>query len=344
MSKNINELIINWYDKNKRDLPWRKTSDPYKIWLSEIILQQTRVQQGTSYYNKFVYNFPNIMSLAKADEQTVLQLWQGLGYYSRARNLHKAAKIIAFEMNANFPTSYKEIIKLPGVGDYTASAISSFAFNEAQAVLDGNVFRVLSRIFNWPSPIDSAKGKKEFREMAQDFLIKNNPAKHNQAIMEFGAMICTPKNPSCDICPILQFCEAFNSQTIAERPVKSKKTSVRTRNFHFLHIESKNEILIQKREEKDIWQHLYQLPLIETIEGQTIFSDELKLKYKIKSNPILIQEPIQHLLSHQKLNIHYYTIKLDSKVDIQDLVWVENKSLKDYPFPKPLVDFLNLKD
>jgi|TARA_R110000737_G_scaffold352130_1_gene396860 A/G-specific adenine glycosylase len=344
MSKNINELIINWYDKNKRDLPWRRTTDPYKIWLSEIILQQTRVQQGMAYYTKFIDNFPYIEDLANADEQLVLQLWQGLGYYSRARNLHKTAKIITNEQDAIFPKTHNEIIKLPGVGDYTASAISSFAFNEPQAVLDGNVFRVLSRIFNWSTPIDSTIGKKEFRELAQEFLVKEDPAKHNQAIMEFGALLCTPQNPACDICPIMSFCESYKMKNIADRPVKSKKTSVRTRNFHFLHIEDNDEILIEKRKGKDIWQHLYQLPLIEITDDKAELSEEIKLKYKIDSAPILVQEPSKHLLSHQKLNIHFYSVKLEAKVEFQDLDWVKNQNLKDYPFPKPLVDYLNLKD
>jgi A/G-specific adenine glycosylase len=344
MSKNINELIINWYDSNKRDLPWRNTMDPYKIWLSEIILQQTKVQQGTSYFIRFIENFPKIEDLAKASEQEVLQLWQGLGYYSRARNLHKTAKIISSEHSNNFPTSYKEIIKLPGIGDYTASAISSFAFQEAQAVLDGNVFRVLSRIFNWSTPIDSTKGKKEFRELAQDFLFKNDPATHNQAIMEFGAMLCTPKSPTCDLCPIIQFCEANKQGTISELPVKSKKTKVRNRHFHFLHMEYENEILVEKRTKKDIWQHLYQLPLIETRENSFIDSDSLLKQYNIKGTPNLVKEPVHHILSHQKLNIQFYRVQLDSKLKLPDLEWIQLSDMKDYPFPKPLVDYLDIKE
>jgi A/G-specific adenine glycosylase len=208
--------------------------------------------------------------------------------------------------------------------------------------LDGNVFRVLSRIFNWATPIDSSKGKKEFREMAQTFLYETDPAKHNQAIMEFGALLCTPKKPQCEICPIQAFCEAFKMKTINVLPVKSKKNSVRTRHFHFLHIESNNEILIEKRRDKDIWQHLYQLPLIEIDTNEKSLSKEILLKYKISSQPILVKEPIQHLLSHQKLTIHFYTIKLKKKIDFQDLDWVNVQNLKDYPFPKPLVDYLDL--
>jgi len=346
MAKNINELIINWYDKNKRDLPWRNTVDPYKIWLSEIILQQTRVEQGRSYYERFVLNFPTIEKLALAEEQQVLQLWQGLGYYSRARNLHKTAQIIQNECNSQFPTTYAEIIKLPGIGDYTASAISSFAFNEAQAVLDGNVFRVLSRIFNWSTPIDSTQGKKEFRQMAQEFLYKSDPAEHNQAIMELGALICTPKSPSCEICPVAQFCAGLKEKNIDILPVKSKKIKVRIRNLHFLHLNHGEDILIQKRIDKDIWQHLYQLPLIE-IESQQGYDEivhQVNEKYNILIENSIVSEPIQHLLSHQKLTIQFHRIDLQNKIKIDELEWVNQKDLKNYPFPKPLVDYLDIQD
>lgn len=346
MAKNINELVINWYDKNKRDLPWRNTTDPYKIWLSEIILQQTRVQQGISYYERFVINFPTIERLAKAEEQQVLQLWQGLGYYSRARNLHKAAQIIQNEYGSKFPTTYADIIKLPGIGDYTASAISSFAFNEAQAVLDGNVFRVLSRIFNWSTPIDSAQGKKEFRQMAQEFLYVTNPAEHNQAIMELGALICTPKSPSCAICPVAQFCTGLKEKNIDILPVKSKKIKVRLRNLHFLHLHHGEDILIQKRKDKDIWQHLYQLPLIE-VDSQQGYEDivqQINKRYNITFENSIVSEPIQHLLSHQKLKIQFHRIDLQNKIKMDELEWVNQKDLKNYPFPKPLHDYLVSQD
>ena len=347
MGKNINELIINWYNKNKRDLPWRNTMDPYKIWLSEIILQQTRVEQGRSYYERFVSNYPTIKALAEADEQQVLQLWQGLGYYSRARNLHKTAQIIQNEHSSKFPTTYQEIIKLPGIGDYTASAISSFAFNEAQAVLDGNVFRVLSRIFNWSTPIDSSLGKKEFRQMAQDFLYLADPAEHNQAIMELGALICSPRSPNCKVCPIVQFCAGFKEKNVENLPTKSKKSKVRMRNLHFFHIKNGDEILIEKRKNKDIWQHLYQLPLVESENDENIENEIRKhiyAKYKISAENTIVSEPIQHLLSHQKLTIQFHEIEINTKFTFPDLEWVNLNNLKEYPFPKPLVDYLGIKE
>ncbi len=345
MSKNINELIINWYDKNKRDLPWRKTKDPYKIWLSEIILQQTRVNQGMSYYERFINNFPNIKALALADEQQVLQLWQGLGYYSRARNIHKAAKLVHLKHNSVFPNTYKEIIELPGIGDYTASAISSFAFNEPQAVLDGNVFRVLSRLFNWETPIDSTKGKKEFREMAQDFLFLSDPASHNQAIMELGALVCSPKSPKCDSCPVVQHCASFKAKNFESLPVKSKKTAVRKRYLHFLHIQSGEDVLIEQRLKKDIWQHLYQLPLIEMTDmNDGEIPNLVTQKYSARIIQHTVSEPIEHLLSHQKLNIKFHQINLGKKIEHEDLKWVNNSDLYLYPFPKPLVDYLKLKE
>lgn len=272
MSENINALIINWYTKNKRDLPWRNTRDPYLIWLSEIILQQTRVNQGLAYYQKFAKKYPTVGELAAADEQDVLNTWQGLGYYSRARNLHKTAKIISEQYKGTFPPEYAKIIQLPGIGDYTAAAISSFAFDEPQAVLDGNVFRVLSRIFNLNTAIDSTQGKKEFRVLAQEFLVKESPALHNQAIMEFGALQCTPKSPNCSICPLVLHCESHKQATQHHLPVKASKTKVRSRKLVYLHATINGRVTIQKREEKDIWQHLFQLPLLdEPDENETAY-------------------------------------------------------------------------
>jgi A/G-specific adenine glycosylase len=346
MSENINGLIINWYKENKRDLPWRNTHNPYLIWLSEIILQQTRVNQGMSYYLKFVTNFPTVTDLANASEQNVLNNWQGLGYYSRARNLHKTAQIISTQFEGVFPTSYSEIIKLPGIGDYTASAISSFAFQEPQAVLDGNVFRVLSRIFNINTPIDSTEGKKEFRNLAQAFLDNNQPATHNQAMMEFGAMLCTPKNPSCDICPIRLHCQAYSEKTILELPFKAKKTKVRNRKMIYLFAKSGNSFLIQKRIQKDIWQHLYQFPLLELDE---LVTDGLKLEFEKEFKSELMEfrflEMTTHLLSHQKLNIEFYSCELTNLIKSKDYILVNLEQSKDFPFPKPIEAFLkNLPD
>lgn len=340
MLNNINAIINIWYQKNKRDLPWRNTRNPYFIWLSEIILQQTRVNQGMAYYEKFIKTFPTIIDLAKASEQEVLNNWQGLGYYSRARNLHKTAKIIEEKHKGAFPNTYKEIILLPGIGDYTASAISSFCFDEAQAVLDGNVFRVLSRIFNISTPIDSTYGKKEFRLLAQEFLDLSHPAVHNQAIMEFGALQCTPKSPNCVTCPLLLHCEGRKEGKHLELPVKVKKTKVRTRKMVFLFAHRKDEFVVIKREKKDIWQHLYQFPLLDEVELESN-------KYQ-KAFEELLQTPlnhfshhsnVKHLLSHQKLHIEFYTAKINEGLN-PDFQIISDSDVENFPFPRPIEEFL----
>ena len=262
-------LIDGWYRQNKRDLPWRTTRDPYFIWLSEIILQQTRVDQGMNYYLKFTRNYPTIRHLAEASEQEVLNDWQGLGYYSRARNLHQTAKYIHKELNSSFPESYEKIIKLKGIGPYTAAAIASFAFDEGVAAVDGNVYRVLSRIFDIDLPIDSTQGKKAFQELANSLIPTKNPGDFNQGMMEFGAMQCTPVNPKCEHCPFSERCLAKMHNTIAARPVKAKKTAVRNRYFYYFIFRETDRICIQKRTQKDIWQHLFEFPLLETADPQS---------------------------------------------------------------------------
>ncbi len=247
MNNSFTEKLQNWYHKEKRELPWRTTSNPYHIWLSEIILQQTRVKQGLPYYQRFITNYPTITDLANADEEKVLRDWQGLGYYSRARNLHYTAKFIANELNGKFPSNYKEIINLKGVGDYTASAIASFAFNEKVAVLDGNVFRVLARVFGIKEDIANAKNRKIFKEQAERVLPEKKSDIHNQAIMEFGALQCTPKSPQCHKCIFEYDCYAFQNKLIKELPLKLKKTKVKTVFMDYLIFEYKNEILIRKR-------------------------------------------------------------------------------------------------
>jgi A/G-specific adenine glycosylase len=234
---NFSNKLVSWYQVNKRDLPWRNTANAYYIWLSEIILQQTRVAQGMPYYLSFVKAYPKIEDLANAPEDEVLKMWQGLGYYSRARNLHFTAKDIAANYGGKFPNDYQKILKLKGVGTYTAAAITSFAFDLPYAVVDGNVVRALSRIFGINTPFDTTIGKKQFKELTQELLIKENPSVYNQAIMEFGAMQCKPKSPDCSVCPMRDFCEAYNNNTIAELPVKSKKIKVKNRFLHFLMIE-----------------------------------------------------------------------------------------------------------
>jgi len=257
--------LTQWYLQNKRDLPWRKTVDPYKIWLSEIMLQQTRVAQGTPYFMSFVSAFPTVFDLAAANEEQVLKLWQGLGYYSRARNLHKTAQYVANELSGIFPDNYNDLLKLKGVGEYTAAAIASFSYNEAVPVVDGNVFRVLSRYYNIDTDIAAASAKKEFVALAFELMPKDSPALFNQAIMEFGALQCVPKSPNCGICVFNTSCAALQKKKVDQLPVKSKKLKVRNRFFNYLVVSDDNEnTIIQKRTAKGIWHNLYEFPLIET--------------------------------------------------------------------------------
>ena len=263
--KSFSKDLICWYYENKRDLPWRKTKDPYKIWLSEIILQQTKIAQGLPYYLKFVVQYPTVSKLAKASEREVLKLWEGLGYYSRARNLHKTAKIVINDLKGVFPSNHKELVKLPGIGDYTASAISSFSINEINPVIDGNVYRFLSRLIGIKTPINTSKSHKEFRDIAKILISKKNPSDFNQAIMEFGSLICRPTSPLCEKCMYQNNCFAHLNKELHALPVKIKKKKVRDRFFNFLIVKSdSNQTIIIKRKEKDIWQNLYQFPLFET--------------------------------------------------------------------------------
>lgn len=316
---NFSKVITTWYSINKRDLPWRNTKDPYFIWLSEIILQQTQVKQGLPYYETFISTFPNVFDLANASEQKVLKLWQGLGYYSRARNLHSTAKFIAQNLGGVFPSTYTDILKLKGVGDYTASAIASIAFDESTAVVDGNVYRVLARFFDIDTPINSTKGIKEFKALASSLIDKKQPATFNQAIMEFGSRQCKPKNPNCMDCPLNDSCLALKNKTVQLLPVKLKKTKVTNKYFNFLVcIDAKKNILFEQRTKKGIWQNLYQFPLIET--DKSITSDEFHLlsaKDSILKDIIfdysLYNETDKiHKLSHQHLHTKFWIIETDT--------------------------------
>ncbi len=258
--------IYSWFSFHKRELPWRSTRDPYKIWLSEIILQQTRILQGIDYYQRFIEKFPTIFDLANASEDEVLKLWQGLGYYSRARNLHYTAQFIVNNFNGRFPTDYKTILSLKGIGHYTAAAISSIAFDQPYPAVDGNIYRLISRYFGIKSPVDTEKGKKEVIEIAKELMPKKNAGFHNQALMEFGALQCIPKSPNCKICPLYDSCYAVKHNLQNELPLKTKKTKQRTRYFYYYLIEYKNSIYFEKRETNDIWKNLYQLPLLESVE------------------------------------------------------------------------------
>jgi len=313
---NFTLKIIKWYDQNRRDFPWRKTKNPYHIWLSEIILQQTKTEQGLSYYKKFVANYPTITDLANAQEQEILKLWQGLGYYSRARNLHQTAKHIVFNLNGKFPDNYNDLLQLKGVGDYTASAIASICFNKKEAVLDGNVFRVLARYFGIKTEISSGNGKKEFKKLALKLLPKKRYADYNQAIMDFGAIQCTPKKTNCTTCVLKDSCYAFLSRQVENFPVKKKKNPIKKRYFNYLVVvDANNKTIFKKRTKKDIWQNLYEFPLIET--EKKINLDKLKNKLKdtniLNFNQFSItiynKSEIIHKLSHQHIHTTFWIVK-----------------------------------
>lgn len=346
------EVIISWYNKNKRDLPWRGIKDPYKIWLSEIILQQTRVEQGLPYYLKFISAFPTVFDLAKASEDKVLKLWQGLGYYSRARNMLKTAKIIVNEHKGIFPSSYQEIIKLKGIGAYTASAIASFAFNIPVAVVDGNVFRLLSRYFGIDSPIDSTIGKKEFQALALELLNKHKPDIFNQAIMEFGSKQCKPVKPDCENCPLLLNCVAYKLKIIENLPVKSKGLKVKKRYFNYLFVKYPSDakgsykLLLHKRGGNDIWKGLYELPLIET-DKQTTIKQLMKEKdWKriiVDNSPkiISVTDNVIHKLSHQTIFTTFYEIELKNvKMVPEGFISVNGKEYHKYGVPRLIENYL----
>ena len=310
---NFSNKLVSWYQNNKRDLPWRNTVNPYHIWLSEIILQQTRVLQGTPYYLAFLKAFPTIEDLANSTEDKVLKMWQGLGYYSRARNLHFTAKDIVNNFGGEFPKNYKKVLKLKGVGVYTAAAITSFAFDMPYAVVDGNVIRVLSRVFGVSIPFDISAGKKQFQQLAQYLLIEKEAAVYNQAIMEFGAIQCKPKSPDCSRCPMQCFCVAYSTNSVAQLPVKSKKTIVKDRFLHYLIIEKEDNIFLGKRK-SGIWTGLYEFPFLEfPIKmdlKQIMQSDEWSkfFLYSICEVKSISNEFI-HILSHQKIHAQFWQIK-----------------------------------
>ena len=335
---NFSETIIPWYQINKRDLPWRDTTNPYHIWLSEIILQQTRVDQGLPYYIKFVEAFPTIQDLAKASQDEVLRLWQGLGYYSRGRNLHFTANQVVNDFNGLFPTDYTDLLKLKGVGAYTAAAISSFCANENKAVVDGNVYRVLARYFGIETDISLTTTQKEFQTLANELLSKKNPGLHNQAIMEFGALQCVPKNPNCEVCPLQLTCYAYINKKVSSLPYKTKKVKVKSRYFSYLVIKSKNDTLIKRRLPGDIWEGLYEFPLIETTQeiGETdlLNSQEFKLlinncNYQIAS----ISRQFKHQLTHQTIFCKFFELKVDKVTNIIGFENVKWSVLDNYPKP-----------
>lgn len=340
---NFTKTLISWYLQYKRDLPWRHTNNPYHIWLSEIMLQQTRVAQGMPYYFAFIDAFPTVFDMANASEEQVLKLWQGLGYYSRARNLHKTSQIVAYEWGGKFPQTYSALLDLKGVGEYTAAAIASFSYNEAVPVVDGNVFRVLSRYFDVETDIAKASAKKEFSALALELMPKDAPAIFNQAMMEFGALQCVPKNPNCDICPLNSGCLALKLKKVNQLPVKSKKAKAKNRFFNYLVVSDENKnTLAQKRLGKGIWENLYEFPLIET--GSEVDFDFMAQKLKegfIIDNPIISLSELNlksqiHKLTHQHLHIKFW------KVSVSGLVknGIDYETIRALPFPIVLHNFI----
>ncbi|GAB6120242.1 A/G-specific adenine glycosylase [Dysgonomonas termitidis] len=334
----LSSILIRWYNDNKRELPWRDTTDPYFIWISEIILQQTRVDQGYTYFNRFVKRFPSVGLLAQAEEDEVLKLWQGLGYYSRARNLHAAAKMILEKYNGAFPRDYEGVLSLRGVGGYTAAAIVSFAYNQPYAVVDGNVFRVLSRIFAIEEPIDSTKGKKLFSQLAQELLDDKRPGLHNQAIMEFGALQCVPASPHCGDCPASVMCLAYAQGRVGVFPVKEGKQKVRARYFHYFDIRfGDGYMLLHKRTAKDIWQGLYELPLVETGDALPIEelrqADGFKKLFKDNDGAYIIEYVLQmkHILSHQAIYATFYQVTVQTVSMPGEYLKVRIEDVDEYP-------------
>ncbi len=343
---NFTDELVQWYLVNKRDLPWRNTTDAYTIWLSEIILQQTRVEQGLPYFNRFLEKYPTVSDFAAAHEDEVLKLWQGLGYYSRGRNMLKTARLVQDEYYGIFPQSYDELIKLKGIGEYTAAAIASFSSNEAKAVVDGNVNRVLARYFGIYDAINSTTGKKIFQALATDLLNKQNPALHNQAMMEFGAMLCKPKNPACGICPVHMGCQAFLSNAVNALPVKLKTVKVRERFFNYFLITKGNTVLMNKRGDKDIWANMYDLPMVETEsvlptqelvtlnEVTTIFGDKPNI---INNTPV-----IKHILTHQRLFVRMITTDNVPVTLNENWTFVSVENLRELALPR--VVFILIKN
>lgn len=344
----FNSKTHSWYSLYKRDLPWRNTHDPYLIWLSEIILQQTRIDQGMAYYFRFADEFPTISALADASEDQILKLWQGLGYYSRARNLHFTAKFIQQNYNGFFPEDHDTILLLKGIGEYTAAAIASISFNLEYPTVDGNVYRVLSRFFGILEPIDTSSGKKIFHDLAKELIKGVDPGMHNQALMEFGALQCTPKNPDCNQCPLNERCFAFLNQKVGELPVKQNKTKIRDRYFNYLVLSYKNNTWIRKRVGNDIWKNLFEFPIIET--ENEISTENLIIQTEFRkiisiADQVVIENVSDwkiHILSHQRIHYRFIRIRLNDEIQLpEDIFRVNKEDIFNFAVPKLLDTYLN---
>lgn len=349
-SSGFSQKLLKWYAANKRDLPWRNTKDPYKIWLSEIILQQTRVNQGLPYYIKFVRKFPSVRALANAKTQTVLKLWQGLGYYSRARNLHTAAKYVVKDLEGKFPSSYSELLKLKGVGEYSASAISSIAFNEKRTVVDGNVERVLSRYFGIRKNIHSSEGKKKYYSLSLKLMAHYPSSEFNQAMMEFGALQCVPANPSCTVCPLRKGCFAYNSNKVDRFPVRKIKPGIKNRYFDYFIVNEGSAVYLKKRTAGDIWQSLYDFPLIESSKHLSLPAlmrshTAKKILKNVSPHNVSGSGKIHlHKLSHQTLNVRFWNVSLRhnaSPLKLPGTIKADLKSLYRFPLPKLIERYVN---
>ena len=324
-------------------MPWKGEKNPYKIWLSEVILQQTRVAQGLNYYNRFITQYPTVHHLAEAPQNEVFKLWEGLGYYNRCRNLMETARYISKELNGIFPNNYDDIVKLKGIGPYTAAAISSFAFNLPFAVVDGNVNRVLSRFFGDATPIDSTEGKKHFQQLA-DKLLPENSASFNQAIMDFGATICTPLSPQCNICPLSINCVAFKRDMVNILPLKLKEKKVKNRHFNYLFLRYRQQFLIKQRAGKDIWEDLWEFPLVETetaTEFKNVTDQFHAIGINVRDNFSPIPIELSQQLTHRKIIAKIYTVRINNKQQVDGYHWINCSATNQFAFPRLLRKFLD---
>jgi len=329
---------------NKRNMPWKSIKDPYKIWLSEIILQQTRVEQGTAYYLKFINKYPNVKALSNANEKELFKLWEGLGYYNRCRNLLHTAKWISQELNGHFPNSYESLLTLKGVGPYTAAAIASFAFGLPHAVVDGNVTRILSRFFGISTPIDTTEGKFIFSELSDSLLDKKNPARYNQAIMDFGATVCKPKLPNCVDCPLSSLCVAYNTNKIAKYPLKSKSIQKKARWFYYTIATYKGKYLLRRRNEKDIWRGLYEFHITETTKENNVSSIARQVAQKVfnhqSTGRTKCSQRFTQQLTHQTVHVSFIHLNLLKRTELEGFEWVPSKIIKELAFPRVIADYL----
>ncbi|MCO5233070.1 MAG: A/G-specific adenine glycosylase [Chitinophagales bacterium] len=341
MYPNFKKTLIQWSNDHKRLLPWQNTKNPYHIWLREVILQQTRIEQGSSYYHTFLMKYPDIQHLASSSLEDIYKSWEGLGYYSRAKNLHQTAQFIVEHYQGIFPRQYDLILQLKGIGEYTAAAIASFAFDLPYPTLDGNTYRVLARFFGVEIPIDTTEGKKYFKQLAVDCLDFQYPAQYNQALIDLGATICKPMNPLCEQCPLSSNCEAFNKEKISLLPVKSKKINIQERFFHFFIIHWNHQVYIQQRKQKDIWQFLFQFPMIEANETKVINHEDLATYFNGRFQIIEESEIFIQILTHRKIKAKFWEVRASYLQASSDWILIPFHQIKDYSYPKIIREYLS---